>query len=66
MKAVQKQLFTLRQSFARNESKGRNVTANIQNKITSLESYLDKLKTSERTMQGHKQKRSDHKKLTVF
>ena len=38
----------------------------IRDKIKSTENYLQRLKTSEKTMENHQLKRSHHKKLTVF
>ena len=38
----------------------------IRDKIKSSETYLQRLKTSERTMGNHQMKRNNHKKLTVF
>ena len=38
----------------------------VRDKIKSMENYLDRLKSSEKTMESHQQKRSSHKKMTVF
>ena len=38
----------------------------MRDKIKSSETYLQRLKTSERTMENHQMKRNNHKKLTVF
>ena len=38
----------------------------VREKIKSMENYLEKLKMSEKTMESHQHKRSNHKKMTVF
>ena len=38
----------------------------IRQKIQSMESYRERLKTSEKTMENHQLNRSKHKKMTVF
>ncbi|KAL4218838.1 hypothetical protein ACF0H5_021426 [Mactra antiquata] len=66
IKSVHTELYKLRESLSRNENSDRNMASQVRKKIQSLEIYLEKLKSSELTMQNHKQRRSDHKKLTVF
>lgn len=66
MRSVEKELVKLRQALSRNESRDRNMTSQLRQKIQGLEGYLDRLKSSESAMQSHQQKRSDHKKLTIF
>ncbi|XP_052789995.1 zinc finger CCCH-type with G patch domain-containing protein-like [Mya arenaria] len=65
MKSVQKELMKLKESLSRNE-RDKSVTARVKTKISSLESYLEKLKSSENLMESHQQKRKNHKKMTVF
>ncbi|XP_045194698.2 zinc finger CCCH-type with G patch domain-containing protein-like [Mercenaria mercenaria] len=66
MKSVEKELVKLKQSLSRNENRDRNMASQVRQKIQSMERYLEQLKTSESTMQTHQQKRTDHKKLTIF
>lgn len=66
MKTVEKELAKLKQSLFRNENRDRTMTTQVKHKIASLQSYLEKLKSSEAAIQNHRQQRSDHKKLTMF
>ncbi|XP_071097176.1 zinc finger CCCH-type with G patch domain-containing protein-like [Haliotis cracherodii] len=63
---VEKELKRLRVSLARNKDRDRRVAEQVRQKISSAEAYLAKLRSSEVTLERHKQKRSDSKKLMVF
>lgn len=38
----------------------------VRQKITEQEAYLRQLKASSQTLETHKERRSAHKKLTIF
>ncbi|KAK3088218.1 hypothetical protein FSP39_016287 [Pinctada imbricata] len=66
MKNVEKELARLKQGLSRNQDRDKRAADNIRQKIQSTEAYLQKLKSSEKAMENHKQKRNDRKKLTIF
>ncbi|XP_060079075.1 zinc finger CCCH-type with G patch domain-containing protein-like isoform X2 [Ylistrum balloti] len=66
IKNVKKELERLKESLARNELRDKNVASRIRQKIATTEAYLQRLMTSGNAIQQHKQKRNNHKKLTVF
>lgn len=66
IKNVKKELERLKGSLARNELRDKNMASRIRQKIETTEAYLQRLMTSGNAIQQHKQKRNNHKKLTVF
>ncbi|XP_013410712.1 zinc finger CCCH-type with G patch domain-containing protein [Lingula anatina] len=66
IRSVERQLSKLRDSHARNAGKEKKVADQIQQKISTMESYLSKLKSSAKTLSTHQKRRHDHKKLTIF
>ncbi|ESP04469.1 hypothetical protein LOTGIDRAFT_170714 [Lottia gigantea] len=66
LKNVEKELKRLKESLARNQTRDHGAAIKIQAKITSLEDYKRKLESSEQTLSRHRQRRTDHKKLTIF
>ncbi|XP_041356310.1 zinc finger CCCH-type with G patch domain-containing protein-like [Gigantopelta aegis] len=64
--SVEKKLKHLRESLARNEHKDKKVAKHFTEKISAMTEYLQKLQSSEKAIEQHKQKRKDHRKLAVF
>ena len=66
IRATEKELSRLNEAMRRHEKKDAGMVKQYRAKITKAEHYLKELKTSEKTIQNHKTKRGNHKKLTIF
>ncbi|BFZ20383.1 hypothetical protein BsWGS_23422 [Bradybaena similaris] len=66
IKKVERNLDHLKQQLVRNESRDRKMADSVRQKITEQEAYLRQLKASSQTLETHKERRSAHKKLTIF
>ncbi|XP_061195574.1 zinc finger CCCH-type with G patch domain-containing protein-like [Saccostrea echinata] len=63
---TEKEIARLKQALQRHEKKDEGMAKQYRAKLAKTELYLKELKTSEKTIQNHKTKRGNHKKLTVF
>ncbi|XP_067662235.1 zinc finger CCCH-type with G patch domain-containing protein-like isoform X2 [Haliotis asinina] len=66
IRKVEKELTRLHASLTRNQDRDKRVADQVRQKISSAEAYLANLKSSQVTLEKHKQSRSDSKKLMVF
>ncbi|XP_062585735.1 zinc finger CCCH-type with G patch domain-containing protein-like [Saccostrea cucullata] len=66
IRSTEKEISRLKQALQRHEKKDEGMAKQYRAKLAKTELYLKELKTSEKTIQNHKTKRGNHKKLTVF
>ncbi|KAH9488482.1 hypothetical protein Btru_062319 [Bulinus truncatus] len=66
MKSVERNLSHLKQQLARNLSRDKKMSDSVKAKIRDQEKYLNQLKTSSQTLETHRDRRSAHKKLSMF
>ncbi|KAK0065716.1 hypothetical protein Bpfe_005149, partial [Biomphalaria pfeifferi] len=66
IKSVEKHLIHLKQQLARNLSRDKKMADTVREKIRQQEKYLGQLKTSSQTLETHRDRRSAHKKLSLF
>lgn len=66
IRTTERELSRLNQALKRHDKKDEGMAKQYRAKIAKTEHYLQELKTSEKTIQSHKTKRGNHKKLTVF
>ncbi|XP_059177745.1 zinc finger CCCH-type with G patch domain-containing protein-like [Physella acuta] len=66
IKSVEKHLQHLKQQLARNLSRDKKLADSVSRKISDQEKYLAQLQTSSKTLETHRDRRSAHKKLTIF
>lgn len=66
MKNVEKKINHLKKSLLRHTNRDKKMADHTKKEIQAMEEYLQRLKTSEETIQKHQDKRTNHKKLTIF
>lgn len=66
IRTTERELSRLNQALKRHENRDDGMAKQYRAKIAKTEHYLLELKTSEKTIQSHKTKRGNHKKLTIF
>lgn len=66
IRTTERELSHLNQALKRHNKKDEGMAEQYRAKIAKTEHYLQELKTSEKTIQSHKSKRGNQKKLTIF
>ena len=65
IRSTEREIHRLKDSITRNKGEPL-VARKMSDKLASLEKYLKQLKSSENSIQSHKQTRRDNKKLSIF
>ncbi|ELU06660.1 hypothetical protein CAPTEDRAFT_168702 [Capitella teleta] len=65
IRSVKKEIQSVKSSIARNSGQ-KTVVDKCKAKLTSLETYLKQLQSSQTTISKHRRSRSEHKKMTIF